>query len=774
MVKRAILFSLNLILLVIIFPLSTNAATYNVVKYGAKPNGRTDSTKSFLRAWSLALVFNGPCRSKRVTVQIDGTIQAPPRNYWVIGNSRNWILFHGINGLTINGGKGGGILNARGYHFWDCRRSGRSCPQGATTLSLDNVKNGFVNGIVSVDSQWSHMSINGCTNMRVRRVVLIAPAQSPNTDGIDIQSSTGVTIVDSSIGTGDDCIAIGPGTKKLLIQGVNCGPGHGISIGSLARSPNEAGVEEIVVKDVTFTGSGNGLRIKTWPRPSNGFVKNVLYQNIRMNYVRNPIIIDQIYCPGTKGCSNKNSGIKISGVAYLNVYGTSATPIAVNLHCSATNPCNGIKLYNVDLTYSKKPASAFCFCAAGTSQGRIILTKMDRLFIILYSLTLIILLFLITFLPSTNAGTYNVAAFGAKTDGTDSTKPFLQAWSLACSSEKPATMWIPRGTYLLKKTAFSGPCRSKRVTVQVDGRIQAPTDFWFIGNSGSWILFQGIDGLTINGGILDARGSHLWNCRRYGANCPQGATSLSLSSVKNGIVNGLISVDSQRAHMSVNGCNNLRVRRVTLIAPDQSPNTDGIDIQSSTAVTIVDSSIRTGDDCIAIGPGTKNLMVQRVGCGPGHGISIGSLARNPNEAGVEGITVKDVTFTGSDNGLRIKTWPKPSNSFVKNVLYQNIVMNNVRNPIIIDQIYCPGTKGCSKQNSGVKISGVTYQNIRGTSATPIAVRFHCSATTPCSGIKLSNVKLTYSKQPAKSFCSSATGTSQGQVAPQSCNFRIGV
>ncbi|XP_026432437.1 polygalacturonase-like [Papaver somniferum] len=240
------------------------------------------------------------------------------------------------------------------------------------TLSLDNVKNGFVNGIVSVDSQWSHMSINGCTNMRVRRVVLIAPAQSPNTDGIDIQSSTGVTIVDSSIGTGDDCIAIGPGTKKLLIQGVNCGPGHGISIGSLARSPNEAGVEEIVVKDVTFTGSGNGLRIKTWPRPSNGFVKNVLYQNIRMNYVRNPIIIDQIYCPGTKGCSNKNSGIKISGVAYLNVYGTSATPIAVNLHCSATNPCNGIKLYNVDLTYSKKPASAFCFCAAGTSQGRVL------------------------------------------------------------------------------------------------------------------------------------------------------------------------------------------------------------------------------------------------------------------------------------------------------------------------------------------------------------------------------------------------------------------
>ncbi|KAI3934583.1 hypothetical protein MKX01_034037 [Papaver californicum] len=380
---------------------------------------------------------------------------------------------------------------------------------------------------------------------------------------------------------------------------------------------------------------------------------------------------------------------------------------------------------------------------------------MAKLFI-LYPLELIILLFTV-FPLSTNAAVYNVAAFGEKPDGTDSTKPFLQAWSLACSSTKPATMWIPRGTYLLKTIVFSGPCRSKRVTVQVDGKIQAPTDFWFVGNSGSWILFLGIDGLTINGGILDARGSHLWDCRRYGANCPQGATiCICFFSVKNGIVNGLISVDSQRAHMSINGCNNMRVRRVTLIAPDQSPNTDGIDIQASTAGTIVDSSIRTGDDCIAIGPGTKNLMVQRVGCGPGHGISIGSLARNPNEAGVEGITVKDVTFTGSDNGLRIKTWPKPSNSFVKNVLYQNIVMNNVRNPIIIDQIYCPGTKGCSNQNSGVRISGVTYQNVHGTSATPIAIRFHCS--------------LTYSKQPAKSFCFSATGTSQEQVTPQSCFY----
>ncbi|KAI3930420.1 hypothetical protein MKW92_014128 [Papaver armeniacum] len=384
--------------------------------------------------------------------------------------------------------------------------------------------------------------------------------------------------------------------------------------------------------------------------------------------------------------------------------------------------------------------------------------------IILFSFNLVVFL---TMLPLfANAVIYNVQNFGAKPNiGMDSTKAFLQAWSLACSSTAPAMMFIPRGTYLVNTIAFSGPCKSARVTVRIDGKIQAPpSSYWEIGNYGNWILFQGINGLTINGGILDARGSPFWICRRASAYCPQGATSLSFNNVKNGIVSGIVSMDSQKAHMAINGCKSMKIRKVTLIAPSQSPNTDGIDIQSSTSIKILDSSIRTGDDCIAIGPGTKSLLVQRVVCGPGHGISIGSLARSPNEAGVEGIKVKDVTFTGSDNGLRIKTWPKPSDGFVKNVLYQNIVMNNVRNPIIIDQIYCPGTNGCSDQNSGLKISGVTYLNISGTSATPIAISFHCSATTPCDGIKLSNVNLTYSKQPAKSFCFSALGTSSaGQL-----------
>lgn len=77
--------------------------------------------------------------------------------------------------------------------------------------------------------------------------------------------------------------------------------------------------------------------------------------------------------------------------------------------------------------------------------------------------------------------------------------------------------------------------------------------------------------------------------------------------------------------------------------------------------------------------------------------SIGSLGKELNEAGVQNVTVTNAVFSGSDNGVRIKSWARPSNGFVRNILFQNIVMNNVDNPIIIDQNYCPNNQGCPTQ-----------------------------------------------------------------------------
>uniref|UniRef100_A0A7N0U7P3 Polygalacturonase n=1 Tax=Kalanchoe fedtschenkoi TaxID=63787 RepID=A0A7N0U7P3_KALFE len=363
---------------------------------------------------------------------------------------------------------------------------------------------------------------------------------------------------------------------------------------------------------------------------------------------------------------------------------------------------------------------------------------------------------------------FNVITYGASPKGTtDSTPAFLKAWTAACKSPTAATISVPSGSYMIKPVIFQGPCLSK-ITVKISGTIVAPSGLNALGSSGYWILFIKVNRLSVIGGTIDAKATQFWACRKAGKSCPSGARSITFNWVNDGLISGLTSINSQMSHVVINSCNNVAVQNVRLIAPDQSPNTDGIHIQESSGVTVTGSSIRTGDDCVSIGPGSKNLHIANIQCGPGHGVSIGSLGNSLNEAGVENVTVTDSTFTGTQNGVRIKSWARASNSFVRNVAFQNLIMSNAQNPILIDQNYCPSNEGCPNQSSGVQISHITYRNIKGTSATQVAMKLDCSSSKPCTGLRLQDIKLTSATQAVTSFCKNTGGESSNVISPKSC------
>ncbi|PHU25537.1 hypothetical protein BC332_03869 [Capsicum chinense] len=385
-------------------------------------------------------------------------------------------------------------------------------------------------------------------------------------------------------------------------------------------------------------------------------------------------------------------------------------------------------------------------------------------------LVIVPLLFILFLNLSLAENTINVQNYGAKSNGkTDSSKAFLSAWAVACSSTSPTTIYVPRGNYLIRTAYFNGQtCKSKAINIRIDGTLLAPSDYNVIGNAENWIKFEKVTGVSIYGGTFDGQGSGLWACKNSHKNCPKGTTALTFYDSNNIILSGVTTQNSQMFHILIDTCHNVKLQGVKISAPGNSPNTDGIHVKLSTGVSIMNSHIGTGDDCISIGPGNSNLWIEGIACGPGHGISIGSLGWKIEESGVQNVTVKTVTFTETTNGVRVKTWARPSNGFVRRVLFQHIVMVNVQNPIIIDQNYCPNHEPCPRQGSGIQISDITYQDIHGTSATKTAVKLDCSKTNPCSSIKLEDLNLSYKGQSTEASCINARGRVSGLDKPTNC------
>ncbi|KAJ6355810.1 hypothetical protein OIU78_004022 [Salix suchowensis] len=150
------------------------------------------------------------------------------------------------------------------------------------------------------------------------------------------------------------------------------------------------------------------------------------------------------------------------------------------------------------------------------------------------------------------------------------------------------------------------------------------------------------------------------------------------------------------------------------------------------------------------------------------GAIIGSLGKYQDEEDVRGITVKNCTLNNTDNGIRIKTFGGSPPSQASGILFQDIVMNRVKNPIIIDQFY-----GNKESPSRVKLRDVRYHNIRGTSTSVVGVNIKCSHTVPCERVSLSNISLKYvgekkSNHEISSVCTNAKLNYAGFQLPSPC------
>lgn len=131
-----------------------------------------------------------------------------------------------------------------------------------------------------------------------------APKDSPNTDGIDPESCDGVDIIGCKFSVGDDCIAVKSGKLDMAVKYKtpadrhtirNCLMefGHGaVTLGSELSG----GIRNLSVTRCYFRQTDRGLRIKTRRgRGKDSVIDNVLFDNIRMDKVLTPIVINMWY-----------------------------------------------------------------------------------------------------------------------------------------------------------------------------------------------------------------------------------------------------------------------------------------------------------------------------------------------------------------------------------------------------------------------------------------------------------------------------------------------
>lgn len=166
--------------------------------------------------------------------------------------------------------------------------------------------------------------------------------------------------------------------------------------------------------------------------------------------------------------------------------------------------------------------------------------------------------------------------------------------------------------------------------------------------------------------------------------------------------------NSPNFHVDYKSGNGFTVWGVKIYSPKRERNTDGIDPGNSTNVTITHCFIDAGDDNVAIKAGaglpTTHMTISHNHFYSGHGMSIGS----ETNGGASAIRATDLSMDGGDNAIRIK-YNSIRGGLVHDVVYEDVCIRNVTNPILMDTHYTPLGKDTDKIPV---FQDITLRNVR--------------------------------------------------------------
>jgi polygalacturonase len=251
---------------------------------------------------------------------------------------------------------GEGTIDGQGAVWWQNFRAKHEQHHRPFLVTFSHCMRVEITGIKLTNSPMFHLAPGRCTDVTIKGVTILAPADSPNTDGID-PSGSNYLIEGCTIDTGDDNIAVKPvGTIKdqnFTIRDCHFLHGHGMSIGSGSKG----GVENMTVGGCTFDGTTAGIRIKT-ARDKGGLVQNIIYEDLTMTGVKDPVMITDYY-PKPPSTPTEDPAQPITpqtptfaAITIRNVTSTGS-PSAGTIWGLPEMPISGITFTNVHISAAK-------------------------------------------------------------------------------------------------------------------------------------------------------------------------------------------------------------------------------------------------------------------------------------------------------------------------------------------------------------------------------------------------------------------------------------
>lgn len=269
------------------------------------------------------------------------------------GRYMSFIHGDGLRDVVITGENG--TIDGQGGVWWNMWREGTLQYTRPNLVEFMHSRSIIISNVIFRNSPFWNIHPVYCSNVVIRYLTILAPADSPNTDGIDPDSSSNVCIEDSYISTGDDLVAVKSGwdeygitygrpSKDITIRRITgSSPFAGIAIGS----ETSGGIENILAEHIALYNMGIGINIKT-NIGRGGFIRNITVSNMYMENVQKGIKIAGDVGDHPDDKFNPNALPVVKDITIKNVWGERVQQPG-SIHGLTNSPFTGICLSNINL-----------------------------------------------------------------------------------------------------------------------------------------------------------------------------------------------------------------------------------------------------------------------------------------------------------------------------------------------------------------------------------------------------------------------------------------